>query len=92
MGFFSSTECTISAREFDEATLRRRNNELFLLLINYILLSYSYDLCKKILEKEPKIRVMKDKPFVEKVLMLCRNMLEMDVRLTADHFLSEKYF
>ena len=92
MQFFSGSDKKISSKDLDEPNFRRAGNELFLPLINFILIEYSTEVYWKIIEMVPSIKVVDDKQFIEHCFSIARKMLNMDVQLTSDQFLSNKYF
>jgi hypothetical protein len=64
MQFFSAHGQKITSKELEEQSLRAANNEIFLPLINYILLEYSADLYIKILDYVPNLKYLSDRSFV----------------------------
>jgi hypothetical protein len=59
------------------------NNEIFLPLINFILLDYSTDLYIKILDYIPNIKYLPDKVFIENTFRIAVKILNIEVNLTG---------
>lgn len=92
MGLFSSPAAKVTLKDLEEPNFRRAGNELFLPLINFILIEYSPTIYWQIIEIVPSIKVLDDKQFIEQSMGIARKLLEMDVQLTPDQFLTNKYF
>lgn len=64
-------------KDLDEHTIKQFNNDLFLPLINYILIDYSAEIYIEILDRIPDIKYKDDRKFVEDVINLSREMFKM---------------
>lgn len=93
MEYFESTKNNhFSVREMEEQNLRQYHNQIFLPLLNFMLIDYCTDIYIDILNRLPNIKYKDDRNFVEDVLNIARDLFKCNVPLTADQFLTNKYF
>lgn len=78
-----------SKSAIDEKEIKSQPVEFYLRIIHYVLIEYSTELYKAILDIIPNIKALSDQKFVESAFSVCRKLLNVSPKLTVEQFLQQ---